>query len=171
MNNLVHGSDIENKILIIRNQRVMIDRDLAELYGVTTKYLNRQVRRNIERFPAEFMFRLNTDEKNELVTNWHQFNRLKHSNYLPYVFTEHGVTMLAAVLNSKVAVKTSIIIVKTFIKLKQYAYTHKEVLRKLELLESKVDRQDKEIKSIFNAIKQLTTVSESPKRKIGFCVD
>ena len=106
---------IEGMIFVIRGKKVMIDRDLARLYEVETKNLNRQVRRNIERFPEEFMFQLTAHEKNELVTNCHRFEPLKHSTSLPYAFTEHGVTMLAGALKSERAVKISIHIVKTFI--------------------------------------------------------
>jgi hypothetical protein len=100
--NIVPAETIENRILFIRGQKVMIDRDLAELYGVTTKYLNRQVKRNIERFPEAFMFTLSEQEKQELVTNWHRFDPIKHSVVFPYVFTEHGIAMLASVLNSDI---------------------------------------------------------------------
>ena len=96
---------IERKIFLIHNKRVMLNRDLAGLYGVETKYLNRQVKRNIQRFPEEFCFRLNMQEKTELVTICHRFKTMKHSTSLPYVFTEHGVAMLASVLNSERAVK------------------------------------------------------------------
>jgi len=99
---------IENNIFLIRGQKIMIDRDLAKLYGVETKYLNRQVKRNIGRFPGEFMFQLNPEEKNELVTKCHRFETMKHSSVLPYAFTEHGVAMLASVLKSETAVKISI---------------------------------------------------------------
>src|ERR1700756_1123981 len=92
---------IENRIFVIRKQKVVLDRDIAELYDVETKNLNRQVKRNIERFPPEFMFQLTEKEKNELVTNWHRFPPLKHSSSLPYVFTEYGIIMLASVLNSE----------------------------------------------------------------------
>ena len=111
MSNIIPQEIIEQRIFLIREQKVMIDRDLAELFGVETKYLNRQVKRNIERFPKEFMFQLTKKEKNELVTNWHRFASLKHSSYPPFVFTEHGVAMLASVLNSKSAIKMSIHIV------------------------------------------------------------
>jgi hypothetical protein len=110
---------IERKIFVIRGQRVMIDKDLSELYCVETKYLNRQVRRNPKRFPPEFMFQLNQIEKNELVTNWHQFSSLKHSRQPPFAFTEHGIAMLSSVLNSEQAININIIIIKTFIRLKE----------------------------------------------------
>ncbi|MCX6304672.1 MAG: ORF6N domain-containing protein [Bacteroidetes bacterium] len=100
MEEVITPEGIEHFILMIRGNRVMIDRDLAVIYGVETKYLNRQVKRNLDRFPIEFMFQLNLKETNELVTNWHRFSSLKHSSYLPYAFTEHGVAMIATVLNS-----------------------------------------------------------------------
>lgn len=110
---------IEERIFFIRGYKVMIDRDLAELYGVETKYLNRQVKRNKERFPDEFTFQLAPQEKEELVTICHRFKTLKHSSSLPYAFTEHGVAMLASVLKSSIAVQMSILIVKAFIKLRE----------------------------------------------------
>ncbi len=95
MNDLIPQEIIEQKIFLVRGHKVMIDRDIAELYGVETKYLNRQVKRNIQRFPEEFMFQLTADEKDELVTFCHRFRTMKHSNAMPYAFTEHGVAMLA----------------------------------------------------------------------------
>ena len=146
----------------------MIDRDLAELFCVETKHLNRQVRRNHDRFPKEFMFRLTKRERNELVTNWHRFKILKHSTSLPYVFTEHGVAMLATVLNSSIAVKVSIRIIKTFIKLRKVISAHKHLAGKLKKLESKIGKHDEEIRSLFQAIRELTTEAQKPKRRIGF---
>ena len=168
MSNLVQKEEIENRILLIRGNRVMIDRDIAELYGVETKYLNRQVKRNIARLPPEFMFRLSKKEKNELVTNWHRFETLKHSTVLPYAFTEHGVTMLATVLNSDLAIEMSILIVKTFIKLRRFLFNHKKLDLKIKELELKINRHDGEISSIFEAIRQLMLQEQKPKRKIGF---
>ena len=159
---------IEQKICLIRGQRVMIDRDLAELYGVETKHLNRQVKRNIERFPGQFMFRLTKDEKEQLVTNWHRFNSLKHTSSLPYAFTEHGVAMLASVLNSKQAIRLSIFIIETFIKLRNLIKNHKELTFKLAQLEQRIEKHDTEIHAIFDAIRQLMAPPEKPKRRIGF---
>ena len=159
---------IENNIFLIRGQKIMIDRDLAKLYGVETKYLNRQVKRNIGRFPGEFMFQLNPEEKNELVTKCHRFETMKHSSVLPYAFTEHGVAMLASVLKSETAVKISIQIIKVFIKLKQILSTHKELAYKLAELERKIEKHDTQIQAIFKAIRQLMSVPEKPKRRIGF---
>ena len=122
---------IENRIFIIRGQKVMIDRDLAELYEVETRYLNRQVKRNRSRFPEEFMFQLTKEEKDELVPIWHRLKSLKHSSSNPYAFTEHGVAMLASVLNSDKAIKISIFIIKIFIKLRKIIATHKDFASKL----------------------------------------
>jgi len=146
----------------------MIDRDLAELYGVETKYLNRQVKRNIQRFPEEFMFRLNKKEKNELVTICHRFKTMKYSSALPYAFTEHGVAMLASVLKSGEAIRISIGIIKTFVKLREIISTHKEFSHKLSQLERKIEKHDVEIHTIFEAIRQLMVAPEKPKQKIGF---
>jgi len=159
---------IEQKIFLIRGHKVMIDRDLARLYGVETKYLNRQVRRNIERFPEEFMFKLTREEKDELVTICHRFKTLKHSSSLPYAFTEHGVAMLASVLKSEKAVKISIVIIKAFVRLRQILSTHKELAHKLAELEKKVEKHDTEIGAIFDAIRQLMAPPVKPKKKIGF---
>ena len=168
---IVGSIDIEQCIFIIRGMKVMIDRDLAKLYGVETKHLNRQVKRNSERFPGEFMFQLTRKEKDELVTNWHRFDPLKHSVALPYAFTEHGALMLANVLNSQKAMQVSVQIVRTFIRLRELLATHKDLARKLEVMEKKYDQQ---FKIVFEAIRQLITtpenMQEKPKRQIGFKV-
>ena len=111
---------IENKIFLIRGQRVMIDRDLAELYGVETKRLNEAVKRNKKRFPVDFMFQLTDEEQNELVANCDHLSKLKYSTTNAYAFTEHGVTMLASILNSERAIEINVQIVRAFIKLRQY---------------------------------------------------
>ena len=168
----VSQHEIEERIFLIRGHKTMIDRDLAELYAVETKYLNRQVRRNLDRFLAEFMFQLSIEEKDELVTKCHRFNTLKHSVSLPYAFTEHGVAMLASVLNSERAVKISICIVKTFVKPREIIGTHKELAHKFEQLERKVEKHDGEIQAIFEAIRRLMVPPAEPKKtKIGFIVD
>ena len=170
MKGLILGEEIERKIFLIHGQKVMIDRDLAELYGVETKVLNLQVRRNKERFPVQFMFRLNSKEKRELVTNCHRFETMKHSTSMPYAFTEHGVAMLASVLKSKRAVKISIHIIDAFVRLRNWVATHKELARKLEQLERKIENHDEAIQSILKAIRELMTPPEKPKREIGFHV-
>jgi len=148
---IVPIEEIEERIFVLRGHRVMIDHDLARLYGVETKYLNRQVRRNTARFPGDFMFQLTRSEKKELVTKWHRFGNLKHSNSLPYAFTEHGVAMLSAVLKSDRAILMSILIVKAFVRLREMVSRNREISKGLELLEAKVDRHDKEIQALIRA--------------------
>ena len=143
----------------------MLDADLARLYGVTTKRLNEQVRRNRDRFPDDFMFRLTDAEKKEVVANCDHLKTLKFSPNLPYAFTEHGAVMLAAVLNSPVAVDVSIQIVKTFIRLREFLVSNKELAKKIEELEKKYDTQ---FKIVFDAIRQLMSAPEPKKKKIGF---
>lgn len=167
MKALIPSEIIENKILLIRGHKVMIDIDLASLYGVTTKRLNEQVKRNKDRFPDDFMFQLTVEEKSELVANCDHLKRLKFSPYLPYVFTEHGAVMLASVLNSEIAVKASIQVVRAFVRLREIIATHKELARKLAELEQKYDMQ---FKVVFDAIRKLMAppAEEKPKPRIGF---
>jgi len=162
---LIPQETIESKILLFRGKKVMLDRDLAELYEVETKQLNRQVRRNIKRFPEDFMFRLTNKEKRELVTNWHRFSSLKHSSSLPYAFTEQGVAMLSSVLNSERAILVNIQIMRAFTKLREMVIGYAKLKRKIESMEKKYDEQ---FKVVFEAIKQLLTPLEKPKRRIGF---
>lgn len=159
---------IEQKIYLIRGHRVMIDTDLAHLYAVKTKRLNEQVKRNIKRFPVDFMFQLTKKEKNELVANCDQFKQLKHSTIAPYAFTEQGVAMLSSVLNSERAIEVNIAIMRAFVKLRQIIYANKELAQKLKELEQRIEKHDTEIHAIFEAIRQLMTPPEKPKRRIGF---
>ena len=145
----------------------MLDSDLASLYCVTTKQLNQQVKRNLKRFPADFMFRLSPKEK-EVVTNCDHLKGLKFSPHLPYAFTEHGAIMLASILNSEAAVDASVQVVRAFIRLRQILSSNKGLALKLQELESKVGKLDDEIKIIFDAIRQLMTPPEKPARRIGF---
>ncbi len=156
---------IERRIFFIRGQKAMVDRDLAELYEVTTKALNQAVKRNKNRFPREFMFRLTFKEKKELVTNCDRFASLKYSTSLPCVFTEHGVAMLSSVLNSERAIQVNIAIVKTFIRLREILNSHKKLAEKIEALENKYDTQ---FKVVFEAIRQLMREEEKPKAPMGF---
>jgi hypothetical protein len=149
MNEIVLQGIIEQRIFLIRGYKVMIDRDLAELYGVKTKYLNQQVRCNIKRFPQEFMLPLTVEERDELVAICNRFRTMKHSNVLPQAFTEHGVAMLASVLRSERAIKMSIIIVKTFVRLRGIMSVHKGLAYKLKELERKIEVHDTDIKDIF----------------------
>ena len=168
MNKMMPLERIESKIFVIRGQKVMLDRDLAELYGVETKYLNRQVKRNPARFPQEYMFQLTPKEKAEVVTNWHHLRELKFSHQLPFAFTEHGVAMLSAVLNSERAIRVSIHIINTFMRLRQMMFNHKMIEHKLIRLADKVDKHDIEIQLILRTIRKMLTVEQKPKKKIGF---
>lgn len=165
---LVTQESIESRIFMIRGQKVMIDRDLAELYEVPTKYLNQQVRRNIGRFPETFMFKLSEQEKTELVAICNRFNTLKHSSVFPQVFTEHGVAMLASVLNSDRAVKMSIFIINTFVKLRQIMYSHKEIAHKFDQLEKRVFKHDSDIRQLVRDIRKLTLTKSANKLSVGF---
>ena len=167
MNHLVLQEEVENKILLIRGKKVMLDRDLAELYEVETRSLIQAVKRNKDRFPSEFMFQLTKDEKEEVITICDHLQKLRFSAVLPYVFTEQGVAMLSSVLNSKRAIQVNIQIMKTFIKLREYIESHKDLKEKIEDLEKKYDKQ---FQAVFDAIKYLTKPEIKPKRKIGFYV-
>ncbi len=160
---------IESKIYLIRNQRVMLDSDIAELYGVTTKRFNEQVKRNIERFPEDFMFKL-TDEEYKILRSQFATSNIIHGGrrYTPYVFTEHGAIMAATILNSSKAVEMSIFVVRAFVKLREITSGNKELAQKLNELEKKYEKHDKDIKAIIDAIRQLMTPPEKTKRKIGF---
>ena len=166
MKRLAYQSEvIEQKILLLRDQRVLLDADLAKLYGVTTKQLNQQVKRNLARFPADFMFRLNKKEKKEVVTNCDHLRQLKFSPVLPFAFSEHGALMLASVLNSPRAIQTSIEIVRAFVRMRRILATHADLLAKLRTLEEKFDAQ---FRIVFKTIRQLLEPPVKPKEPIGF---
>ena len=161
---LISQQVIEDKILLIKNHRVMLDRDLAELYGVETRVLNQAVRRNLSRFPADFMFKLTREE----IMRISQFViSLKYSKSV-YAFTEQGIAMLSSVLNSEHAIQVNIQIMRAFVKLKQFLATHRELADKLEELEVKIGKHEVEIQAIFKAIRQLIKPPEKPIEKIGF---
>lgn len=146
----------------------MIDADLARFYGVTTKRLNEQVRRNSGRFPEDFMFQLSSKEKGEVVANCDHLESMKYSPVLPYVFTEHGALMLASVLRSSKAVEVSIYIVRAFVRIREMLLGNKELSRKLGEMEKRYDAQ---FRVVFGAIRQLMNPVQKPKRRIGFEVD
>jgi hypothetical protein len=167
--NIILVDQIEPRILLLRGQRVFIDQDLAELYGVTTRRLNEQVRRNIDRFPGDFMFRLTAKERAEVLLQSPHLARLKYSTTLPFAFTEHSAIMAASVLNSPRAVEVSVFVVRAFVKLRELLSTHKEIRKKLEELESRVANHDGAIQQLFDAIRQLMEPPPAPpRRKIGF---
>jgi hypothetical protein len=161
---------IDSRILLIRGHRVMLDADLAEVYGTTTKALNQAVKRNRERFPAEFMFQLTRREKDEVVTNCDHLRKLKYSPNFPFAFTEYGAVMLASVLNSPIAVQASIAVVRAFIRLREILAAHKELARKLKELENRIEGHDEEITALFDAIRELMDSPEKPSKQIGFHV-
>ena len=162
---------IEQRILLIRGQKVMLDADLAELYGVTTKRLNEQVKRNRARFPKDFMFQLTAREKSEVVANCDHLSKLKFSPALPYAFTEHGAIMAASVLNTLRAVQVSVFVVRAFVKLREMLTSHKELAGKLAELERKLENHDEAIQTLINAIRQLMVPPAVARRRpIGFRV-
>ena len=169
MRSLIPLEVIEKKILLIAGQKVMLDSDLAALYGVTTKRLNEQVRRNLKRFPSDFIYQLSAEEFESLRSHFAtiKIGRGKHRKYLPYVFTEQGIAMLSSVLNSDRAIEVNIQIMRTFVKLREMISTHKDLARKLSELEKKYDGQ---FQIVFEAIRQIIEVEAKPKKKIGFIV-
>jgi hypothetical protein len=146
----------------------MLDSDLADLYGVTTKRLNEQVRRNAERFPQDFLFRLNAEEKEEVVANCDHLAKLKFSPVLPYAFTEHGAIMAASVLNTPRAVEVSVYVVRAFVKLRVMITSNTEIARRLDELEQKYDAQ---FRVVFDAIRQMMAPEEKGRKEIGFRVE
>ncbi len=166
---MIHTQVISSRILLIRGERVMLDADLAALYGVETKRLNEQVRRNKERFPADFMFQLNSEERKEVVAICDHLSRIKFSSTLPYAFTEHGAIMAASVLNTPRAVETSVYVVRAFVKLRELLTTNKGLSVKLAELERKLEGHDTSIRQLVGAIRGLMQSPEpKKKRPIGF---
>ncbi len=159
------NTKIENQILRIRNQNIMLDSDLASLYGVETKTLIRAVKRNLTRFPDDFMFQLTIEEFADLRYHFGASKSWGGRRYRPYAFTEQGVAMLSSVLNSERAIRVNIEIIRAFVKLRQLLSTHIELAKKLDTLEKKYDSQ---FKVVFDAIRQLMTPPEKSKRRIGF---
>jgi hypothetical protein len=164
---LISLGRIERSILLIRGEKVMLDSDLAELYGVPTKRLNEQVRRNLNRFPPDFMFQLTRKESKNLRSQIATSSSYGGRRYLPYAFTEHGALMLANILNSEQAAQTSVLVVRTFIRLRQMLASNAELARKVEALEKKYDGQ---FKVVFDAIRQLMSPPEPKRSEIGFHV-
>ena len=165
----VGQGSIESKILLIRGKKVLLDRDLAKLYRVTTGNLNKAVKRNTKRFPEDFMFQLTRDEDAVLRFQLGILKRGQHSKYSPYVFTEQGVAMLSSVLSSERAIQVNIAIMRVFVKLKEMISANKELFYKFKELERKIEKHDEEICAIFEAIRQLMAPpAEKPKRRIGF---
>ena len=182
---------IASSVYLFRGQKVLLDFDLAALYGVATKVLNQAVRRNRERLPSDFMFQLTAEEfaslkarfasgtaqgagNQRVRSNWSQFvtssRRYRGKKYRPYAFTEQGIAMLSSVLNSERAVKVNIAIMRAFVKLREALETNRELAQKFAELEQRVGKHDEEISAIIEAIRQLMTPPEKPRREIGFHV-
>ena len=159
---------IERKIYFLRSQNVMLDKDLAELYNVQPIRLREQVKRNIKRFPKDFMFQLDKGEIDFMVSQNAIPSRKHLGGHRPYVFTEQGVAMLSGVLNSGRAIQVNIAIMRAFVRLKAIISTHKDIAYKLSQLERKTEKHDEEIQAIFKVIRQLMAPPEVPKRRIGF---
>jgi len=170
---IIHDKEIEQRILMIRGQKVMLSTELAKLCGVETKVLLEAVKRNRERFPEDFMFRLTEQEKQEVVAICDHLKRLKFSPNLPYVFTEHGAVMLASILNSDRAIIVNIQIVRVFTRMRQLLESHTEIIRKLEQIQKKDLDQDRQILLIFKYLKLLEQAKkqqddQTNRKKIGF---
>ncbi|MCX6149353.1 MAG: ORF6N domain-containing protein [Ignavibacteriales bacterium] len=169
---LIPPESLIDKILVIRNQKVILDRNLAVLYGVETRALKQAVRRNIRRFPEDFMFQLSKEE----FLNWRSQTVMSKSEekglrYHPFAFTEQGVAMLSSVLKSERAIEVNILIMRAFVKLREIISTHKKVEEKLKELESKLQEHDNQIVQIIQVINQLITSPAPSKKKIGFTID
>ena len=160
---------IQQAILLIRGKRVMLDADLAKLYGVSTKRLNEQVKRNRDRFPQDFMFQLNPEEA-EVLRSQNATSKEGRGGrrYLPFAFTEHGAIMLASVLNTPRAIEVSVFVIRAFARLREILATHRSLANKLAELEGKIETHDEAIRSLVSAIRQLMAAPEEPPKKIGF---
>ncbi len=171
MDSIVPIEQIERKIYLIRRHKVMLDNDLADLYKVETRVLIQAVKRNLERFPPDFMFQMNNQE----VTSLRSQSVISKTGrggrrYKPYVFTEQGVAMLSSVLNSDRAIQVNIVIMRAFVRLRQFLATHKELADKLTELERRLVTHDKHIQAIFDAIRRLMAPPDPQRRRIGFQV-
>ncbi len=166
------SEEILYKILLLRGTKVMIDRDLASLYEIETKQLNQAVKRNIKRFPSDFMFQISSDEKEWIIKNYPHLRPLRFSPQLPNVFTEHGAVMLASILNTEKAIEVNVQIVRVFNKMRELIFANKDIFIKLEQIEKqllkterRVELNDKDIESIFDAINQLITKEDENNTK------
>ena len=169
---IIAAGKIEQRILLIRGEKVIVDADLAEFYGVPTKRLNEQVKRNKDRFPADFMFQLSSEEKSEVVAKCDHLSKLKYAKALPYAFTEHGAIMAASVLSSPHAIEVSVFIVRAFVKLRRTIAEHKELAAKIAQLEHRLAEHDELILSLVEAIDQFMNPElPSERRRIGFQTD
>jgi hypothetical protein len=168
MNEMVPLNEIITQIFFIRGRKVMLDFHLAALYETETRVLKQQVKRNIERFPDDFMFQLTAFEWQELITNCDNLGALKYSPVLPFAFTEQGIAMLSGVLRSQKAIKINISIMRAFVKMREIIDENKEIKKKLDALEARYDEQ---FRIVFDAIRELITIKQKPVAPIGFKVN
>ena len=164
---------IMNKIYLIRGYKVMLDNDLAELYGIETKRLKEQVRRNIERFPGDFMFQMTNEEYQKLRDQLNQSGRGEHSKYLPFVFTEHGVLMLSSVLNSERAIQVNIQVMRVYVRIREMIMLNKDILERLEGIERKLTKHDNQNMVIFEYLKKFEQakqqlLQQKNRKRIGY---
>jgi len=160
---------VESRILFLRHQRVMLDADIAELYGVSVKRLNEQVKRNQDRFPSDFMFQLTSRENDALRSQIATSKKIRGGRrYRPYAFTEHGAIMAATVLNSERAVQMSVFVVRAFVRLREMLATNRRLAGKIDELETRLDTHDSTIQDLIEAIKELMMPEEAPRVRIGF---
>ena len=159
---------ILNKIILLRDTKIMLDRDLAALYGVSTKRLNEQVKRNKKRFPDDFMFQITKEEKGEIILQFEHLSGLKFSPVLPYAFTEHGAVMLASVLNSEKAIEVNIQIVRVFTKIRKLLSDNTDLRLEIEKIKKKVENHDKNIEIVFRYFDELLEKKAKPRKQIGF---
>jgi len=164
---IIPKEKIDRAILFVRGQKVMLDTDLADIYGVKTSRLNEQVKRNIGRFPADFMFQLTDKEKEDVIANCDHLVKIKFSRTNPFAFTEHGAIMLASVLNTQTAIQASVLIVRAFVKLREILLTHKELAKKLIELEAKYDKQFKVVFQVLRDLMQQET-EKKERPKVGY---
>ena len=165
---IISPERIESRIFVLRGHRVMLDRDLAELYGVALKRLNEQVKRNRERFPDDFMFQLTLEEGKAVVISRSQIATLKRGQnikYRPYVYTEHGAIMLANVLRSPVALRASIQVVRAFVHLRRMLVSHDDLARKIDAIERRVGKHDTELQEVFRILRQLLEPPPLPPKR------
>ena len=165
---IITDENIISKIYLVRDKKVMLDRDLAEIYGVERRRLNEQVKRNIERFPDHFMFTLTEEEVDAMVSQNAIPSKQVLGGSLPKAFTEHGVLMLANVLRSEQAIKMSIRLIEVFVKIREMMLTNKDILLKLEGIEKSVNEHDENIQVIFEALRQLLDPPKEPRKRIGY---
>ena len=163
------ASAVESRILLLRHQRVILDTDIADLYGVPVKVLNQQVKRNQERFPADFVFRL-TSKEDEVLRSQSVTSKQGRGGrrYAPYAFTEHGAIMAATVLNSERAVQMSVFVVRAFVRLREMLATNRKLAGKIDELENRLDTHDSTIQDLIEAIKELMQPEDPPRKRIGF---